>query len=351
MALNTILCNEAAPIVCGEVMKDYMLDCTMRQASRIWDIGVVRRTPRAEQFAASCNMEQKYKFWLPTDYQPGGIVSCGLGDVPGDEGCPACENIGQGAETLFKLYTRKCWTASDCEAQCMGCDEEGILDVVVNNLVSPYMVTDRVYNLFSEFTGLYNMAAADPEFAPAEDMIIDLGDACLDHCAGIDLNMLRDCGTFDALYVHKDVYRNMRKNGCLQEKACCGDTDFEFDALADGTAIIPVPKKLADLFMKDPADGCYISFAFNFGAFEYAEGCHKTPVERDRDPSANCGDGAESIWFRSEYVLRPLGTTFNTTSIARDYADQLELSDGANWSVDIPVEDFGIAFVKSCCTA
>lgn len=347
MGLNTIIGNAAAPIVCGEAMKDYMLDCTMRTASRIWDTGIVRQTPRAIDFAQSCDKEKKYKFWLPVDYQPGGIVSCGANDLPGDAGCPDCEGISQSAETLFKLYTRKCWVADDCEAQLMGCNEEGILDVIVNDLVGPYMVTDRVYNLFSEFVGMYNASAAGTGGFDTAEMVIDLGNNPLDSCAGIDLNHLRDCGTFDGMYVHSDVYREMRKNGCLSEKVCCGDTDFEFDALADGTAIIPVPRKLADLFMVDPADNGFVSFAFNFGAFEYAEGCHKTPVERYRDPKANCGDGSESIWFRSEFVLRPLGTTFNTTGIARDYADQAELSNGANWTLNIPLEDIGIAFVKS----
>lgn len=349
MSLNTILCNEATPIVCGETMRDYLLDCTMRQTSRLWDAGAQRRSARADAFAVSCDTTQSYKFWKPTNYQTGGIPTCGVAQVAGDVGCAPCNGLEQGKETLFKLYSRHCWSMADCEAQCMGCDEDSLLDIIVGELATPYNVRDRVDAMFSEFTGLYNMAAADAAIAP--DMIIDLGTACLDSCAGIDLNMLRGCGGFDAMYVHQDVYRNMRKNGCLQEKVCCGEGGFEFDALQGGTAIIPVTRDYGDTFMVDPADGCYISFAFNLGAFEYAEGCVSVPLEVDRDASANCGAGAQTVYMRSEFVIRPIGTTFNTSAIAADYANPLELSDGANWTIDIPVDEFAIAFVKSCCTA
>ena len=349
MGLNTILSNETAPIVCGEAMRDYLLDCTMRQASRLWDSGAVRTSPRATEFAESCDKQKQYKFWKPVDYAPGGIPTCGLAQVPGDADCAPCHGLEQGAETLFKLYSRHCWAMDDCEAQVMGCSEDDVIDVVVNNLVTPFNVRDRVDAMFSEFAGLYNAAAADADLA--EDMIIDLGDNCLDACAGVDLNMLRGCGAFNAMYVHQDVYKNMKKTGCLTEKVCCGEGNFDFLALADGTAIIPVTRDYGNTFMVDPADGCYISFAFNFGAFEYAEGCVKTPTAVDRDESANCGAGAETVYFRSEFVIRPIGTTFNTSAIAADYANPAELSDGANWTIDIPVDDFGIAFVKSCCTA
>ena len=346
---NDIICDPSAPIVCGEAMRDYLLDCGMRSASEYWDNGIVRVSQRAQNFAEGCNKAAQVKFWLPVDYVEGGIVSCGLGDVPGDADCPDCEGLKQGTESMFKLYTRKCWAMDDCEAACQSCDEDDVIDIVINQVVTPLMIRDNVEKLFSQMVGVYTWAAAQaPEVA--EEMILDLGENCLDHCAGIDLNCMRDCGEFDGLYVHKNVYREMRKNGCLQEKVCCGDTDFEFASLADGTAIIPVTRQIADKYMIDP-DGCYVSFAFNFGAFEYAEGCHKTPFEKHRDPKANCGDGSESVWFRREFVLRPYGTEFDCTGLVRDYASNAELQDGTKWNVTIPLEFFGLGFVKSCCPA
>ena len=350
MAFNDIICDPNAPIVCAEAMTEHLLDCSLRSADKYWDIGVARTTPRIQDFAEGCHNSIQTKFWLPFDYSKGGIVRCDTNDAPGDEDCAPCNTLSQGLENMFKLYSRHCFGMDDCEAQCMGADEDDVIDIVVERMVSPIMIKDRVNYMFSEFIGLYDWAATQSTEDQKAEMIVDLGDNCLDHCAGIDLNTLRDCGMFDAMYVHSDVYRNMRKNGCLQEKACCGDTDFQFDALADGTAIIPVDRKTANEFMLDE-EGCYISFAFNFGVFEYAEGRHKTPVERDRDPKANCGDGSESIFFRSTFALRPMGTQFDTTGLARDYAGCEELADGARWNVSIPVEDFGIAFVKSCCTA
>jgi len=342
---NEIICDPSAPIICGEAMRDYLLDCDMRRANEYWDNGIVQESARAQTFAQGCHKAAQEKFWLPVEYAEGGIVACGTEENLGDADCPDCEGLKQDTETMFKLYTRNCWAAADCEAQCQSCDEDDVIDIVISRVVTPYMVRDNVEKLFSQAVGLY--AWADGQAADIKDeMIVDLGTNELDHCAGIDLNNMRDCGEFDGLYVHKNVYVAMRKSGCLQEKVCCGDTDFEFASLADGTVIIPVSRQIADRYLVDPA-GDYISIAFNFGAFEYAEGCHKTPFERYRDPKAHCGDGMESIFFRREFVLRPFGTEFDTTGLAKDYASHAELRDGARWNVKIPLEFFGLGFVKS----
>ena len=336
---NEIACGEGTPTICGEAMRDYLINCRMLSAQDIWNTGIVARTNRGDEFARSCHKSAAYNAWLPPEYSDTAIPICG------DEGQTGCEVIGlkQTQETLFKLYANRKYGMQYCETQCMACDDEDPLSIMINNVVGPQMVELNAVSLLSQLTGLYAYAEAE-----GLDIVLDLGDECLNECHAVDIECMRECGTYDAIFVHKDVHNRMRKDGCLQQKACCGDSDFMFGAMNDGTVVIPVKKYWADKFLKD-ADGCYISYAFNFGAFEYGEGCHPKPFQRWEDPDANNCDGAEFAYFRREYLLRPFGTEFDVTGLAADYANVTELADGTRWNITAPLENFKIGFIKSCC--
>ena len=342
MKFNDIACSPNATRICGEALRDYILNCRMKTARDIWGLGLVRRTNRADEFALGCHKSASVNFWLPPDYAPTAIPNCS-GEDDG-LGCPTI-GLSQAQETMFKLYANKKYGMSYCETQCMSAGSDNPLQVMIDTVVGPAMVEENVHALLAQLAGLYAYAEAN-----APEIVLDLGDECLNECHAVDIECMRECGNYDAILVHKNVHTQMRKAGCLQQKVCCGDSDFEFGSFADGTAIIPIGKSYGDKFMIDDA-GCYISYAFNFGAFEYGEGRHAKPFQTFEDPNANNCDGAEFVFYRREYVLRPIGTEFDCTALAADYANQLELSDGERWNITVPLENFRIGFIKSCCVA
>ena len=339
---NDVVCYDSAQRIAGEAMRDYLINGDMKNGDRIFNSGLLRTTDRAVNFANGGNKIGSVNFWLPPDYTEGGIPNCG--DGTGDDADASCEAVGltQGTENLFKLYVNKKFAMDACETQCLNSSEPDPLQIVIDTLAGPEMVRQYTHKLMSMLVGLYAHAAARPD---AEEHVVDLDTGVLDRATSVEIEDLKEFGSFDVLLVHRDVYRQMKRDAFLSEKVCCEHTTYEYDSFNGQTRVVPVGKPYADLYFK-AADGAYISFAGRLGSVEYGEGQHPRPFATDTDENANCNDGAMFAYFRSVFVMRPLGTDFSGTP-AKDYANNAELRVAANWDIKVPAEHFNLAFVRS----
>lgn len=78
------------------------------------------------------------------------------------------------------------------------------------------------------------------------------------------------------------------------------------------------------------ADAKYLSVISAPGAFGYAEEQDEDDMEYDREPARGNGGGAETLWTRRNFVVHPLGYTFNSTTITGTPGTTRPVS--ANWS-------------------
>jgi hypothetical protein len=339
---NEVVCQAGAQRIVGGAMQDYLMNDSFKNAAKIWQSGVVQRSERATQFALGGNDIGTVAFWLPPDYSEGGIPNCA--DTDGIDSGTECDAIGlnSGTENLFKLYVNKKFAMDYCETQCLNSTEDDPITIVIEKIAGPEMVRQYSHKLMSQLVGLYAHAAARSD---ADEYVVDLGQAVLDRATSVEIEDLREYGSFDGILVHRDVYRRMKRDAFLSEKVCCEHTGYEYDSFNGETKVISVGKEFGDLYFKD-ADGAYISYAFKDGAVEYGEGAHPKPFQLWENPDANCNDGSEFAYFRSVFVARPFGTDF-TGNPAKDYANNAELQDATNWNIKVPSEHFNMAFVKS----
>ncbi|WP_343463481.1 hypothetical protein [Pantoea sp.] len=78
------------------------------------------------------------------------------------------------------------------------------------------------------------------------------------------------------------------------------------------------------------ADAKYLSIIFGPGALGYAEEQDEDDMEYDREPARGNGGGTETLWTRRNFVIHPLGYSFNSTTITGTPGTSRPIS--ANWS-------------------
>ena len=339
---NDVICDAGMQRILGNNLQDYLTNDDYRNANTAFDSGIIQSTDRAREFALGKNKTGQVDFWLPPDYVAGGVPNCA---DPTDTTGQDCAPIGlnSGSETLFKLGFSKSFAMDYCETQCLNANEDDPLTVVRDRIIGPEMRRQYTHYLLSMLSGLYKNAAADT--VNGGQYIVDLGTETLDRATSTYVEDLREAGSFDGIMVHRELYLKMKREAYLSEKVCCEHTMYEYDSLDGNTKIIPIGKPYGDLYLKDE-NGAFISYAFDDGAFEYAEGVHPRPIAVDYVEDANCNDGQELLFARTRFVLRPMATSFTGTP-ARDYPTLTELRDGANWKFEREMENFALAFVKS----
>lgn len=341
---NDIVCQDGVNKFLGEAMRNYLRDDTRYVNSNdIWATGIVQETGRANTHALGGAKKASHRFWMPQDFIEAGVPTCGT--TPDASTNCAPRGIAQGEETLFKLYENIVYTMDACETQCDNSNVDDPLTVAIDELAGPEMRSQGTHKLMAQLGGLFAHVNALPAGEDKDSLLLDLGTDVLDKFASADIEFMRDGYDFDGMIVHRDVYKRMKKDQLLCEKSTCGEGGYEFAAFENGLVVINGGKAFSQ-YLNDGA-GVYISYLFRTGAFEYGEGVHPMPFERFRDPTANCNDGSEAVYFRREYVLRPLGTDFSTTGITTDYPMRADLLDGTKWEIKAPAEQVPFAFVKS----
>ncbi|MGB0908202.1 MAG: hypothetical protein ACPGVT_11970 [Maricaulaceae bacterium] len=345
-AINNVLCNENAAELCA-VNTDYIHACREVAETTVWGSGIVGTSERASRFARGCAFKETVKFYMPPSWGDATTLSCNV-PVGAEVGCD-CEGIDMGQEQLFKLADIKCWGMNDCEATCLNSEGQSPLDIIQNELVGPYFIGQMVGKLLGSAVAIQQSILAAGPSSPYVDLNMDLGTDCLDDCAFIDANAMTDCGEWDGVLMHKDVVLKAKKRRAI-ECICSTDGGPSIFRTSEGTRIISVPKSVGDMYLKDAA-GNYVSIFFKNGAFEYGEGTIRTPFERFRNPQANNCSGAESIYYRRLYVMRPRGTVFDCQpSTANDmFVSNGDLFDPSKWDITVPAENFGLGFVTAGC--
>lgn len=102
------------------------------------------------------------------------------------------------------------------------------------------------------------------------------------------------------------------------------------------------------------ADAKYLSIIFGPGAIGYAEEQDEDDMEYDREPARGNGGGAETLWTRRNFVLHPLGYSFNSTTITGTpgtsrpvSANWADLALATNWDRKFSRKQIPLAFVTS----
>lgn len=102
------------------------------------------------------------------------------------------------------------------------------------------------------------------------------------------------------------------------------------------------------------ADAKYLSIIFGPGAIGYAEEQDEDDMEYDREPARGNGGGAETLWTRRNFVLHPLGYSFNSTTITGTpgtsrpvSANWSDLALATNWDRKFSRKQIPLAFVTS----
>nr|WP_154927778.1 hypothetical protein [Pantoea agglomerans] len=102
------------------------------------------------------------------------------------------------------------------------------------------------------------------------------------------------------------------------------------------------------------ADAKYLSIIFGPGAIGYAEEQDEDDMEYDREPARGNGGGTETLWTRRNFVLHPLGYSFNSTTITGTpgtsrpvSANWSDLALATNWERKFSRKQIPLAFVTS----
>lgn len=102
------------------------------------------------------------------------------------------------------------------------------------------------------------------------------------------------------------------------------------------------------------ADAKYLSIIFGPGALGYAEEQDEDDMEYDREPARGNGGGAETLWTRRNFVIHPLGYSFNSTTITGTpgtsrpvSANWSDLALATNWDRKFSRKQIPLAFVTS----
>ena len=342
-AFNEIIKTDVEQLC--EINSDYIHTCLEEANNTVWGSGIVQNTPRAEAFVASCAFKQERKFWMPPQWTDAGGYHC---SVEEEEGCD-CEGLSMGTENVFKIGEVKCFGQNDCEAVCAGTSNQSPLDVIQNELVGPFMIGQRVKKLLAMNTTIAQVLQASKDES-YQALVLD---ECtepkpIDECTFIDANCMTDCGQWDGLLMHKDLFVKARKRGYVE---CYCDETGEGFRTTDGIRVIPVAGAYADMYMKDQ-NGCYLSTFFMNGVFEYAEMRLPNEVEPYRDPKANNCSGASAVYYRNAYTMSPIGMNLDCDAFDNGkniFVPYQGLITPEAWTPAAPAENFGLGFTLNQC--
>lgn len=102
----------------------------------------------------------------------------------------------------------------------------------------------------------------------------------------------------------------------------------------------------------------YLSVIFGPGALGYAEEQDEDDMEYDREPARGNGGGTETLWTRRNFVIHPLGYSFNSTTITGTpgttrpvSANWADLALATNWERKFSRKQVPLAFVTSTVSA
>lgn len=106
------------------------------------------------------------------------------------------------------------------------------------------------------------------------------------------------------------------------------------------------------------AEAKYLSIIFGPGAIGYAEEQDEDDMEYDRAPERGNGGGTETLWTRRNFVVHPLGYSFNGTTITGTptttrpvSASWSDLALATNWERKFDRKQVPLAFITSTVAA
>jgi len=132
----------------------------------------------------------------------------------------------------------------------------------------------------------------------------------------------------------------------------------EIDYIPDSQGNLTIPTYLGRrIFMDDslpfvPAAGAaggdaaaqYTSVLYGAGAFGYANGNPKMPVEIERKAAQGKGAGIETIWSRKTWLIHPAGYKVDTAPTDESYS-LAELATAGTWSRVVERKNVPLAFL------
>lgn len=302
--------TKISDVIVPEVFVPYVLNRSM-ELSALWSSGIVATDARVEIGARKGGETVNMPYW---------------NDLTGDEEALSDQialtvnSITAGQDVAVLQAVGKAWGANDLAGTLAGDDPL----MAIGDLVAAFWARVMQKRLLSSLGGVFAAASMSGNLLDISSE--SAGAAVIDKSSFADaMFLLGDAaGGLTGVAMHSATYQKLYKDDLL-------DTVRG----ADGTAFTTYQSKRIVVDDGLPvSSGVYTTYLFGPGAFGYAEGSPKVPVETDRDSLA----GEDILINRRHFVIHPRGVkwvgtaTISSGDDTAGHPSRTDLATGTNWT-------------------
>lgn len=267
----------------------------------------------------------------PTSDDPGSLLTA--------------KKITSDKQVAVRLARAQAWAAADLVSEIAGSDPM----IRIASRVGNYWNGQLTRKLLSIILGIDADSVASHQGDLIEDISVQTTpDATnLIHAeAVIDAKqtMGDHSGSLVAMAMHSVPFSRLQKNNLI---------DFIVDGVNENAVRIPFYNGLAvvvdDILLPDTSDteDVYSTYLFGTGAFAYATGSARVPVEVEREALQGDGGGVETLVSRVSDSLHPFGYKYTSLSVAGETPTNAELDGAGDWDRVIDRQLVPFAILKS----
>lgn len=255
---------------------------------------------------------------------------------------------GQSKDIAMRQPVNQSWSNMDLAAEISGSDVVG--DIV--RKVEGYWDTDRQYRLVNSCVGIL-----------ADNLANDNGDMIYDISAAAGATVTTDnkisgsalIETTSTLGDRQDMLSGIACHSVVYKKMQM-DQLIDYIRSADNNVMIPmylgkrviVDDGLYALSYGSPAKVKYQTLVFGPGVFAMGAGMnYLEATEIGRKPDAGKGSGQDILYSRRQWVVHPLGFTFDTATVVDEAPTYAELKTGTMWNRVLPRKHIKLAALIS----
>ncbi|NTU68934.1 MAG: methyltransferase [Chlorobiaceae bacterium] len=297
-------------VIVPEVFAPYVINETVEK-SVLFQSGIVTADSRVEIGSRNGGETINMPYWNDLD---------GEAEELSDQKALTVNKIDAGQDIAVLQALGKAFGANDLAGALAGDDPVR----VIASRVGEFWGRNMGYRLKSQLTGIF--AAANMSGNVLDISALSAGAAVIDKSSFADaIFKLGDhADQLTAVAMHSDTYKVLYKADLIDEAKPSEGKMFE---TYQGKRIL-IDDTLAG------ANGVYTTYLFGQGAFGYAEGTPKVPVETDRDSLS----GIDILISRRHFVMHPRGVkwvgtaTVSTGNASAGHPTRTELATGTNWT-------------------
>lgn len=299
-----------ADVIVPEVFAPYVINESVEK-SALFQSGLVTPDDRIELGTRSGGETVKMPFWNDVD---------GDAEELSDQKALTPAGITAGQDIAVLQALGKAFSVNDLAASLAGDDPVA----AIGSRVGAFWTRNMQKRVVSSLSGVFGAASMSGNLLDISGLAT--GAAVIDKVSFADACFkLGDMfGELSAVAMHSLTYAKLYKDDLIETVRPSEGAPFP---VYQGKRVI------VDDGLPVPAAGVYMTFLFGQGAFGYAEGNPKTPVEVDRDSLA----GSDVLISRRHMILHPrgvkwVGNTVSDGDVNGGHPTRTELATGANWT-------------------